>query len=280
MHGNNGSIDGDNAAAMRYTECRLSKVSSLMVNNIEKNTVEFAYNFDDSETEPTVLPSLFPNLLVNGAMGIAAGYATNIPPFNFGEIINATIHRIDNPNCRVDTILNLMPGPDFPTGGTIQGASGIKDAYETGRGKFIIRSTINENPVNKKMHQLIVSEIPYETNKAQIIRSIDEIIFNEKMPGIIEARDESDRNGISIVIDVEANRSLETVRNYLYKNTALQISYNVNFVAIDHRKPVLMPIVKALDSFIEHTIIIVTKTAELIHSRMGNSILEHTILCR
>ncbi len=262
MHGNNGSIDGDNAAAMRYTECRLSKVSSLMINNIEKNTVEFALNFDDSETEPTVLPSLFPNLLVNGAMGIAAGYATNIPPFNFNEVINATVHRIDNPNCRVDKIIKLMPGPDFPTGGIIQGTSGIRDAYETGRGKFIIRSRIYENPVNKKMHQLVVTEIPYETNKAHIIRSIDEIIFNEKMPGIIEVRDESDRKGISIVIDIEASRSLETVRNYLYKNTALQISYNINFVAIERRKPILMPIVQALDSFINHAIIIITKTAE------------------
>ncbi len=260
MHGNKGSIDGDNAAAMRYTECRLSKISEFMLVNIDKNTVNFIPNFDDSEKEPSYLPSLIPNLLVNGATGIAAGYATNIPPFNFVEVIDSIIHRIDNPNCCLDSIIKIMPGPDFPTGGTIQGAAGIREAYETGKGKFIIRANFEERVVNKKIKQLVITSIPYETNKSAIIKSIDDLMFNEKISGIIETRDESDKNGISIVIDIEADKSFDVIKNFLLKNTSLQVTYAINFIVIHNRKPCLMPILEALDAYIAHAIDITTKT--------------------
>ena len=260
MHGNKGSIDGDNAAAMRYTECRLARIAELMLNNIEKNTVTFIPNFDDSEKEPSFLPSLIPNLLVNGSTGIAAGYATNIPPFNFTEVIDSIIYRIDNKNCHLSSILKIMPGPDFPTGGIIQGASGINEAYQTGKGKFIIRASIEERVVNKKLKQLIVTAIPYETNKSSIIKAIDDLVFNEKINGIIETRDESDKNGVSIVIDVEADKSTEVIKNFLFKNTPLQVSYAINFIAIHNRKPHLMSIFDVLDAYIEHALNVIIKT--------------------
>lgn len=260
MHGNKGSIDGDNAAAMRYTECRLSHIGELMLSNIEKNVVDFIPNFDDSESEPSFLPSLIPNLLINGATGIAAGYATNIPPFNLTEVINAIIYRIDSPNCHLDSIIKIMPGPDFPTGGIIQGKSGIEEAYKSGKGKFIIRANIEEGNHTKKIKQLVITSIPYETNKTTIIKAIDDLVFNEKISGIIETRDESDKNGISIVIDIEADKSLEVIRNFLYKNTPLQISYAINFITIHNKKPCLMPILEAIDAYIHHGIDIITKT--------------------
>lgn len=261
MHGNKGSIDGDSAAAMRYTECRLAKISEYMLENIEKKTVVFIPNFDDSEKEPSYLPSMIPNLFINGATGIAAGYATNIPPFNPTEVINAIIHRIDNKNCSIETLAKIMPGPDYPTGGIIQGKDGIIEAYKTGRGKHIIRAEIVENN-NKKNQQLIIKSIPYETNKSAIIKSIDDLIYNEKISGIIEVRDESDKNGINIVIDVENNKSLEVIKNFLYKNTQLQITYAINFIAIHNRKPVLMSIDKAIDAYIEHSLDILIKTLQ------------------
>ncbi len=260
MHGNKGSIDGDNAAAMRYTECRLSHIGELMLSNIEKNVVDFIPNFDDSESEPSFLPSLIPNLLINGATGIAAGYATNIPPFNLTEVINAIIYRIDSPNCHLDSIIKIMPGPDFPTGGIIQGKSGIEEAYKSGKGKFIIRANIEKGNHTKKIKQLVITSIPYETNKTTIIKAIDDLVFNEKISGIIETRDESDKNGISIVIDIEADKSLEVIRNFLYKNTPLQISYAINFITIHNKKPCLMPILEAIDAYIHHGIDIITKT--------------------
>ena len=261
MHGNKGSIDGDNAAAMRYTETRLSKICDLMLNNIEKDTVDFINNFDDSEIEPVFLPSLFPNLLVNGATGIAAGFATNISPMNISEVFEAIIFCVDNKNASVEKIMKIVKGPDFPTGGIVQGLSGIYDAYQTGKGKFIIRAKIIDKELkDKKYNQLVITEIPYETNKANIIKSIDDIIINNKIPGILEVRDESDRNGISIVIDIDKSKSFDIYKKFLYKNTQLQIIYNHNFVCIDNKTPVLMPLNIAIEKFINHAINIIVKT--------------------
>lgn len=249
MQGNNGSIDGDNAAAMRYTEARLSHYGNLMLENINKETVNFVNNFDDSEVEPTILPSLLPNLLVNGSTGIAAGYATNIPPFNLKELIDVIIHRIDSPNCKLESILKLMPGPDFPTGGIILDDDGIKNAYLTGKGKIVIRAKIvNEND------QLVVTDIPFETNKASIIRSIEEILEANKLPQLEEVRDESDRFGIRIVLQTHTKdeKVLATIKNYLYKYTQLQINYSFNNVVIDQKKPIQMSIFNYLDSYLNH----------------------------
>ncbi|WP_391517134.1 DNA topoisomerase IV subunit A [Mycoplasmoides gallisepticum] len=249
MQGNNGSIDGDNAAAMRYTEARLSHYGNLMLENINKETVNFVNNFDDSEVEPTILPSLLPNLLVNGSTGIAAGYATNIPPFNLKELIDVIIHRIDSPNCKLESILKLMPGPDFPTGGIILDDDGIKNAYLTGKGKIVIRAKIvNEND------QLVVTDIPFETNKASIIRSIEEILEANKLPQLEEVRDESDRFGIRIVLQTNTKdeKVLATIKNYLYKYTQLQINYSFNNVVIDQKKPIQISIFNYLDSYLNH----------------------------
>lgn len=249
MQGNNGSIDGDNAAAMRYTEARLSHYGNLMLENINKETVNFVNNFDDSEVEPTILPSLLPNLLVNGSTGIAAGYATNIPPFNLKELIDVIIHRIDSPNCKLESILKLMPGPDFPTGGIILDDDGIKNAYLTGKGKIVIRAKIvNEND------QLVVTDIPFETNKASIIRSIEEILEANKLPQLEEVRDESDRFGIRVVLQTNTKdeKVLATIKNYLYKYTQLQINYSFNNVVIDQKKPIQMSIFNYLDSYLNH----------------------------
>ena len=261
MHGNNGSIDGDPAAAMRYTECKLSKVSNLMLEKIKNKTVDFVFNFDDSEKEPKVLPSMFPNLLINGAVGIAAGYATNIPPFNPTEIFNSVIQLIDNPNLSSKQLLKFVQGPDFPTGGIIEGSQGIEDLFETGRGKFLISSKIDFNLTNSKINQLIITEIPYDTNKSQIIKEINEIIYDEKVGGILEVRDESDKNGINIVIDVKKDKDLTTIKNYLLKNTHLQVNYSANFVAIVDQKPVLLNIVNALKHYIAYALLIQKKTA-------------------
>ena len=279
MHGNKGSIDGDSAAAMRYTECRLSKTGQLLLNNIEKETVIFIPNFDDSEIEPSYLPALVPTLLINGATGIAAGYATNIPPFNPGEVLDSIIHRIDNPNCNIKDISKIIKGPDFPTGGIIQGKDGIIDAYETGKGKFIIRAKFIEKEVNKKMKQLIITEIPYETNKSTIIKAIDDLVYDNKINGIIETRDETDKHGISIVIDIEASKSFEVIKNFLYKNTPLQVSYAINFVCIVDRKPILSPILFVIDSYLKHAYDIIKKTSifDLKKAEKRNEILEGLI---
>lgn len=260
MHGNNGSIDGDPAAAMRYTECKLSKVANLMLEKIKNETVDFVFNFDDSEKEPKVLPSMFPNLLINGAVGIAAGYATNTPPFNPTEIFNSIVQLIDNPNLSPKQLLKFIEGPDFPTGGIIEGNQGILDLFETGRGKFLISSRIDYNLSNQKINQLIITEIPYDTNKSQIIKEINEIIYEEKVNGILEIRDESDKNGINIVIDVKKDKDLTIIKNYLLKNTHLQINYSANFVAIVNQKPVLLNIVDALKHYIAYALLIQKKT--------------------
>ena len=254
MQGNNGSIDGDSAAASRYTEARLSKISNEMLRDIDKETVNFAPNYDDTLMEPTVLPSRFPNLLVNGTTGISAGYATNIPPHNLAEVIDATVYRIDNPNCRLDTLLNFVKGPDFPTGGEALGIDGIKQAYETGRGKIFIRSKLS---VEK--NKIIITEIPYEVNKQLLVKKIDEIRIDKKIDGIVEVRDESDKDGLQITIDLKKDANSKNILNYLYKNTELQISYNYNMIAIVNRRPMQLGLIPILDAYIEHQRDVVTK---------------------
>ena len=258
MQGNNGSMDGDSPAAMRYTEARLSKISNELLKDIDKNTVEWAPNFDDTELEPTVLPAKFPNLLVNGSSGISAGYATNIPTHNLGEIIDATIKRIDSPNCRLDTILDIVKGPDFPTGGIVEGKQGIIDAFTTGRGKVIIRSK-TEFEKEKSKEQIIITEIPYEVNKAMLVKKIDDIRIDKKIEGIAEVRDESDREGLRIAIDLKQGASKELILNYLLKNTDLQVSYSYNMVAIVNRRPMTLGILPILDAYIAHQKEVVTR---------------------
>ena len=274
MQGNNGSIDGDSAAASRYTEARLSKISNEMLRDIDKDTVVFAPNYDDTLLEPTVLPSRFPNLLVNGTTGISAGYATNIPPHNLGEVIDATIYRIDNPNSRLDTLLNFVKGPDFPTGGEAIGAAGIHEAYETGRGKIIIRSklTVEKN-------KIVITEIPYEVNKQLLVKKIDEIRIDKKIDGIVEVRDESDKSGLQITIDLKKDANSKNILNYLYKNTELQISYNYNMIAIVNRRPMQLGLIPILDAYIAHQREVVTKRSnfDLAHAKKRYHIVEGLI---
>lgn len=261
MHGNNGSMDGDSAAAYRYTEARLSKISNELLKDIDKNTVAWAPNFDDRFLEPTVLPAKFPNLLVNGTNGISAGYATNIPPHNLGEIIDATIKRIESPNCRLETILDIVKGPDFPTGGICMGKSGIIDAFSKGRGRIIIRAKY-EFVKNKGKEQIIINEIPFEVNKAILVQKIDAIRIDKKIDGIAEVRDETDREGLRIAIDLKAGANRDVILNYLLKNTDLQISYNYNMVAIVNRRPMTLGILGLLDAYIAHQKEVITKRSE------------------
>ena len=237
IQGNNGSIDGDGAAAYRYTEARLAKISGELLGDLDKNTIKWAPNFDDRFLEPTVLPAKFPNLLVNGSNGISAGYATNIPPHNLGEIIDATIKRIDSPNCTLDTILNIVKGPDFPTGGIVEGLEGLRQAYETGKGKITVRCKY-EFKKEKGKDKIIIDEIPFDVNKALLVKKIDEIRQDKKIDGISEVRDESDKDAnIRIVIDLKQGANKELIMNYLLKNTDLQTSYNFNNVTIVNRRP-------------------------------------------
>ena len=258
MQGNNGSMDGDSAAAMRYTEARLSKISNELLKDIYKDTVSWAPNFDDTEMEPTVLPAKFPNLLVNGASGISAGYATNIPTHNLGEVIDATIKRIDSPNCRLETILDIIKGPDFPTGGIACGLKGIRDALETGRGKVIVKSKI-EYEKEKGKESIIITEIPFEVNKAMLVKKIDDIRIDKKIEGIAEVRDESDREGLRIAIDLKKDANRELIINYLLKNTDLQVSYNYNMVAIVNRRPMTLGVIPILDAYIAHQKEVITR---------------------
>lgn len=274
MQGNNGSIDGDSAAASRYTEARLAKISNEMLRDIDKDTVVFAPNYDDTLLEPTVLPSRFPNLLVNGTTGISAGYATNIPPHNLGEVIDATIYRIDNPNSRLDTLLNYVKGPDFPTGGLAIGASGIREAYEKGRGRILIRSrlTVEKN-------KIIITEIPYEVNKQLLVKKIDEIRIDKKIDGIVDVRDESDKTGLQITIELKKDANSKNILNYLYKNTELQVSYNYNMIAIVNRRPMQLGLMQILDAYIAHQKEVVTRRSnfDLAHAKKRYHIVEGLI---
>ena len=275
MHGNNGSIDGDSPAAYRYTEARLSKISNEMLRDINKDTVEMAPNFDDTTLEPTVLPARFPALLVYGAMGISAGYATNIPPHNLGEVIDATIHRIDNPNCGLDTLMKYVKGPDFPTGGIVEGIKGIRDAYETGKGRVIIRSKYSF-----ESNSLVITEIPFEVNKALLVKKIDDIRLDKKIDGIVEVRDESAED-VRIVVDLKKTANKELIVNYLLKNTDLQISYNFNMIAIVKKRPRLLGLKQALDAFIDHQKEVITRRSQfdLDHAKSELHIVEGLIKC-
>ena len=262
MHGNNGSMDGDPPAAMRYTEARLSAIASELLLDIDKRTVDFIPNFDDTSSEPTVLPATFPNLLVNGSTGISAGYATDIPPHNLREVIDAVIYRMDHPGCSVDKLMEFVPGPDFPTGGIIQGIDGIKKAYETGKGKVIVRSKADIETVRGGKQQIVITEVPYDVNKANMVKKIDELRLDRKVEGITEVRDETDRTGLRIVIELRKDADAEGVLNYLYKYSDLQITYHFNMVAIHQRRPQLMGLREMLDAYVDHRKDVITKRSQ------------------
>lgn len=251
MHGNNGSMDGDPPAAMRYTEARLSKIAGLMLQDIDKDTVEMALNFDDTEKEPTVLPSRIPNLLVNGATGISAGYATEIPTHNLSEVLDALIYLIKHPTASLDKLMEFIPGPDFPTGGIIQGIDGIRKAYQTGRGRVVVRAKTEIETLRGGRQQINVTEIPYEVNKAQLVKRINDLRLAKKVEGIAEARDETDRSGLRIAIELKRGANANGILNYLLKNTDLQINYNFNMVAIDDQRPMRVGLKRILTSYLE-----------------------------
>ena len=279
MHGNNGSMDGDGAAAMRYTEARLSKISGELLKDIDKDTIEWAPNFDDTLYEPIVLPAKYPNLLVNGAKGISAGYATEIPPHNLGEVIDATIKRIDSPNCRLDTLLDIVKGPDFPTGGIVEGRKQIVEALTTGKGKIIIRSRY-EILEEKSKKQVVIHEIPFEVNKAMLVKKIADIIYDKKIDGMIEIRDESDREEkVRIVIDVKKDANLDNILNYLLKNTELQVNYNYNMTTIVNRRPMVVGLIDVLDAYIKHQKEVITRRTkfDLDHAKARLHIVEGLI---
>ncbi|HEA6808788.1 TPA: DNA topoisomerase IV subunit A [Staphylococcus aureus] len=257
MHGNNGSIDNDPPAAMRYTEAKLSLLAEELLRDINKETVSFIPNYDDTTLEPMVLPSRFPNLLVNGSTGISAGYATDIPPHNLAEVIQATLKYIDNPDITVNQLMKYIKGPDFPTGGIIQGIDGIKKAYESGKDRIIVRSKVEEETLRNGRKQLIITEIPYEVNKGSLVKRIDELRADKKVDGIVEVRDETDRTGLRIAIELKKDVNSESIKNYLYKNSDLQISYNFNMVAISDGRPKLMGIRQIIDSYLNHQIEVV-----------------------
>ncbi|HCY9840863.1 TPA: DNA topoisomerase IV subunit A [Staphylococcus aureus] len=257
MHGNNGSIDNDPPAAMRYTEAKLSLLAEELLRDINKETVSFIPNYDDTTLEPMVLPSRFPNLLVNGSTGISAGYATDIPPHNLAEVIQATLKYIDNPDITVNQLMKYIKGPDFPTGGIIQGIDGIKKAYGSGKGRIIVRSKVEEETLRNGRKQLIITEIPYEVNKSSLVKRIDELRADKKVDGIVEVRDETDRTGLRIAIELKKDVNSESIKNYLYKNSDLQISYNFNMVAISDGRPKLMGIRQIIDSYLNHQIEVV-----------------------
>lgn len=280
MQGNNGSIDDDPAAAMRYTEVRLAPIADMLLQDIEKDTVTFAPNFDDTEEEPTVLPARYPNLLVNGISGIAAGYATNIPPHNLNEVIDATIYRIQYPTCELDELMEYIEGPDFPTGGTVQGIQGIKDAFTSGKGKVIIKSKVDIE-TTKTIQQLVIHEIPYDVIKCNLVKKMDEIRINKDIDGMIDVRDESDRSGLRIVVDIKKDVDANLILNYLYKNTDLQIAYNYNVVAIVDKRPMQLGLKAMLDAFIAHREEVITRRSkfELDKKEKRCHILEGLIKC-
>ena len=261
MQGNNGSIDDDPAAAMRYTEARLSEISSYLLEDIDKDTVEWAPNFSDEKLEPTVLPARYPNLLTNGITGIASGYATNIPPHNLNEVVDACIYRIQHANCTLEELMQFVKGPDFPTGGIVMGLDGIKQAFQTGCGKVMVRSKVRIEQT-RTIQQIVIYEIPYDVVKSQMVKKIDEIRLNKKIDGLLDVRDESDRTGLRVVIDVKKDIDTEQILNYLYKNTDLQVSYNYNMIAIVDKAPVQMSLADSLDAFIKHREDVVLKRSK------------------
>lgn len=252
MQGNNGSIDGDSAAAMRYTEARLSKVSSLILDGINKQTVDYTLNFDDTTEEPLVLPSLLPNLLMNGSTGISAGYATEIPPHHAGEVLDAAIGRISGTVNDVNDLLTHMQGPDFPTGGVVQGLDGIKKAFETGRGKVIIRSRATIETLRGGRQQIVITELPYEVNKANLVKRMEELRLDRKVEGVAEVRDETDRDGLRVVIELKKEADAEGILHFYLKQTDLQVAYNYNMVAIHERTPRQMGVLALLDAYLSH----------------------------
>lgn len=259
MHGNNGSMDGDSPAAMRYTESRLSKISNVLLEDIDKETVPMVLNFDDTAYEPTVLPARFPNLLVNGSTGISSGYATEIPPHNLSEVLDATIHLLKHPDASLDDLMEFIKGPDFPTGGIVMGTKGIKDAYLTGKGRIQVRAKTQIEEIRGHRQQIVVTEVPYLVNKAQLVKKIDEIRVSRDLDGISEVRDETDRHGLSIVIELKKDADAQNILNYLLKNTDLQVSYNFNMVAIDHMTPVQVGLKRILEAYLEHAQEVLTK---------------------
>ncbi|GGA27866.1 DNA topoisomerase IV subunit A [Psychrobacillus lasiicapitis] len=259
MQGNNGSVDGDPPAAMRYTEARLSAISQELLNDINKNTVEFISNFDDSDTEPVVLPAGFPNLLVNGSTGISAGYATDIPPHALHEALDAVLMRIENPAATIEELMTVIKGPDFPTGGIIQGVDGIKKAYETGKGKIVVRSRTEIETIKGGKEQIVITEIPFEVNKANLVKKIDEQRHDKRLDGIADVRDESDRSGLRIVIEMKKEVDAYGILQFLFKNTDLQVTYNFNMIAIHNRRPTMMTLPLLLDSYIDHQKEVVTR---------------------
>ncbi len=252
MQGNNGSMDGDPAAAMRYTEARLSKISDELVKDLPYDTVDYVLNFDDTDEEPTVLPSRYPNLLVNGATGISSGYATDIPPHNLGEVIDATVHLVDHPDATLKDLMTFVKGPDFPTGGTVQGAKGLEKAYKNGRGRVIVRSKTEIEKMRGGREQIVVTEVPYEVNKATLVRKLHDIRINKRIDGVAEVRDETDREGLRIVIELKKNANAEGVLTYLLKNTDLQVSYNYNVVVIDNKQPKQLGLKAILESYLSY----------------------------
>ena len=267
MHGNNGSIDDDPAAAMRYTEVRLAKVTQVMEDDLDKDTVEMAPNFDDTENEPTVLPVPFPVMLVNGATGIAAGYATNMPPHNLSEVVDGTIYRLNYPECSLEEIMEYIPGPDFPTGGIVQGAAGIKEAFATGHGKIVVRGK-TEIVEGRTCNQIVVTEVPYEVIKSNLVKEMDEIRLNKKIDGLLDVRDESDRMGLKIVADIRKDCDAQMILNYFYKNTHLQTYYSYNNVAIIDKRPVQVGLLGLLDAFIDFRKEVVTRRSRYELARM------------
>ena len=266
-HGNFGSVDGDGAAAMRYTEARLSKISIEMLADINKNTVNFVPNFDDSLKEPEVLPSRYPNLLVNGSGGIAVGMATNIPPHNLGEIIDGVVRIIDNyvledRDTKIDELLEVVKGPDFPTGATIYGTSGIEQALRTGRGRIVVRANMEVEPMNNGRQRIVVSEIPYQVNKARLIEKIADLVKDKRIEGISDLRDESDRHGMRIVIELKRDANAKVIMNQLYKNSQLQDVFSVNMLALVNNEPKVLNLKQMLKYYLKHQEEVVTRRTQ------------------
>ena len=262
--GNFGSVDGDMPAAMRYTECRMEKISNFLLEDLDKDTVDFRENYDNSLSEPAVLPARFPNILVNGAGGIAVGMATNIPTHNLGEVIDATIAVMENPTIDIDSLCEIMPGPDFPTGGIILGRAGIRSAYETGRGSIIVRGKVTVEETRREREALIIHEIPYQVNKATMIERVAELVRDKRIEGIADIRDESDRHGMRVVVELKRDAVADVVLNQLYRFTPLQSSFGCNFVVLNGGKPELLGVREMLDAFVAFRESVVTRRAKFL----------------